>query len=99
MTKIRRFANLIQKGKKRMLIRMIKTNQFLNVLEATYYHSLYFSNDFSSLGQLPVVSSPLTFSSASNQNTSLYDVTTATLTVTKTINNVKEKKYRNYMKS
>ena len=60
----------------------------LSVLEAS---RSFFLKDFSSLGQLLVVSFPLTSRPASNQNTSLHEVTTATVTATRTINSIKDK--------
>ena len=51
----------------------------------------FFWNEFSPMGQLPGASPPLTFGLASNESMSLHDVTTATVTATKTINNIKEK--------
>ena len=62
-----------------------------NVLEAICNRCLYFLNDFPSLGQLSVVSSPLTFSTAFNLNTSLHEVTNATVFATKTIKSIREK--------
>ena len=43
------------------------------------------------LGQLLVVSPPLTFGSASNQSMSLHDVTAATVSATKIFIKIKEK--------
>ena len=62
---------------------------FLSVFQATWYHSLSLRMIFS-LRHLPVVSSPLTFGLASNQNTSLHDVTTETVAESATIKNIKE---------
>ena len=56
----------------------------LSVLDASFHSSLFYLSDFYFLGQLPIVFSALRSGSASNQNTSLHDVTAATVTASKT---------------
>ena len=70
------------------MIQNVVNKLFLEFLEATYCRSLFFQMNFSPQGHLSAASPRLALGWASKESIFLHDVTIATVTATKTVNNI-----------